>query len=361
MNKRRELRSALFARGLVEHAFGFTVYSSGTTLLPENRFRMTLLTDISTADWMTLGPRLAGTTFVWAGAIKAIAPHTFRNHLASLGWIPRRGLSAAVTAAAGVEVGWGLALVTGLAPAVVYPVTLLLLVVLTSISWWGVHTGKARDCGCYGGYIQPSIGQSVGLNGAFALLVIAAWILGFPSMEVPLWKAAVAIAGGATAAGLADYAQRFLLRTGNLRFDISPLKLGNRWRHSWAGDVTARLEGEMLVAFLGQNCPHCSHFVKIANAMVQSPALPRVVGVMSATDAEVREYCEKLDIRFPVATVSESLMARLTRAVPTAVIVNSGTIQDMWIGSIPPRIVDRFRDAFFPDVAEQAPRSAIVL
>jgi len=88
--------------------------------------------------------------------------------------------------------------------------------------------------------------------------------------------------------------------------------------------------------------------------MVQSPTLPRVVGVIAAPDAEVKSYIDNYGIRFPVSTVSQSLMGRLVRGVPTAVIVESGAIKEMWIGNMPPAIVDRFRDAFFPNLAKVA-------
>lgn len=305
----------------------------------------------SPADWLTLGPRLVGATFIYAGAIKAIAPHTFRSHLRSLGWIRWNLLAPAVTAAAGLEAGWGVALLTGAAPALVYPATLLLLVVLTSISWWGVRSGKAKDCGCYGGYIQPSISQSIAMNATFALLILAAWASRTPSMDITWWRLALILVVGFGFAGLAYSALRFEKKNGRLLFDTSPLKVGNRWKHAWADGTTADVDGEVLVAYLGANCPYCSQFVKVANAMVQSPKLPRVVGVMSAPTEQVQAYIEDYAIRFPVATVSESLFGRLTRAVPTVVIVKSGKIEEMWAGNMPPVIVDRFRDAFFPNVA----------
>lgn len=310
--------------------------------------------DLSTpADWLTLGPRLVGLTFIYAGAIKAIAPHTFQNHLRSLGWIRWNLIAPAVTAAAGLEVAWGVALLTGAATAVLYPATVLLLVVLTSISWWGVRSGKAKDCGCYGGYVQPSIYQSIGLNATFALLIAAAWAARPATMEITWWQLALVVIAGLASAGVAEAAQRFENKNGRLMFDTSPLKVGNKWKHAWADGATADVNGEVLVAYLGMNCPYCSQFVKVANAMVQSPKLPRVVGVISAPENEVKDYIDKYGIRFPVSTVSQSLMGRLTRAVPTAVIVNAGKIEEMWVGNMPPLIVDRFRDAFFPDLVKQ--------
>ena len=307
----------------------------------------------SPSDWLTLGPKLVGLTFIYAGAIKAIAPHTFQNHLRSLGWIPFNRLTPAVTAAAGLEAGWGVALLTGAATAIVYPLTVLLLIVLSSISWWGVKSGKAKDCGCYGGYIQPSIGQSIGINATFSLLTIAAWMARAPTLSIAWWQIVLIVVVGGGLAGLAYAAQQFENKNGRLMFDTSPLKVGKKWKHAWADGGTTEVKGEVLVAYLGTNCPYCSQFVKVGNAMVQSPKLPRVVGVISAPDAEVKDYIEKYGIRFPVSTVSQSMFGRLTRAVPTVAIVKAGVIEKTWAGNMPPEIVDRFRDAFFPDIAKQ--------
>lgn len=310
--------------------------------------------DTGTSALMTIGPRIVGATFIYTGIIKAIAPHTFQNHLSSLGWIPWKFLRPAVTAAAGLEAAWGLALVTGAAPAVFYPATIALLAILTAISWWGVRSGKAKDCGCYGGYIQPSISQSMAINATFIALIALAWRFTTPTMDAALWQITLIVVGGILLAGLTETAQRFESSTGNPMIDTNPLKVGERWKHRWADGATAGIDGEVLVAYLGPNCPYCSQFVKVANAMVQSPTLPKVVGVMSAPDPQVAEYVKNYEVRFPVVTVSQSLMGRLTRAVPTAVLVKSGKIEDMWVGNMPPAIVDRFRDAFFPSLAKQA-------
>jgi hypothetical protein len=213
-----------------------------------------------------------------------------------------------------------------------------------------VRSGKAKDCGCYGGYIQPSITQSVAMNATFALLVAAAWVSRTPTLAVTWWQIASILVIGIACAGVAEAAQRYENKNGKLMFETSPLKIGNKWKHSWADGATSDVAGEVLVAYLGTNCPYCSQFVKVANAMIQSPSLPRVVGVISAPETEVQSYIDTYGIRFPVSTVSQSMMGRLTRAVPTAVIVKSGKIEDMWIGNMPPAIVDRFRDAFFPDL-----------
>lgn len=314
---------------------------------------MTSITNVSTAELISLGSRLVGATFLWTAGIKAIAPHTLSRHLMALGWIPRKWIVLAVTAAAALEAGLGIALLVNLAPGLLLPFTFVLLFVLTGIAVWGVRSGKTTDCGCYGGYIQPSIGQSVGLNALFASLIAAAW-LSQPHIVAPaVWQVIVAAATVIFFGALTHSAQRFKMKHGRPMIETSPLKVGRRWKHSSAGGATSRVDGEVFVSYLGSNCPHCTRWVKWLNAMHQSPRLPAVVGVMSASKEQLDSYVAEKGIRFPVVTVSQTLMGRLTEAVPTTVLVEAGRIAELWQGGTPPpEFVDRFRRAFFPDPVE---------
>lgn len=302
---------------------------------------------------LALAPRIVGATFLWTGAIKAIAPHTFYAHLSTLGWIPRPILSAAVTAAAGFEAAWGLALLTGMAPGVVLPATVVLLALLSAVSWWGVRSGRATDCGCYGGYVQPSIGQSVALNLFFAVLVGAAWMGGATGLVVEAWQTVAVVGATLIFATLTETAQRYSRNNGRPMFDTTPLRVGRRWRNSWADGATSAIGGEVLVAFLGPDCPYCAQWVKVGNAIVQSPRLPRVVGVVAASGERVGAFVDENQVRFPLATISRSLMGRLTQAVPTTVLVEAGRIQKVWVGQMSPEFVDRFKQAFFPQADEK--------
>ena len=291
-------------------------------------------------------------TFIWTAIIKAIAPQTFALHLSRLGWVPNRLIDPAVTASAALEAALGVALVTMMAPGIVLPLTLLLLVVLSAVSWWGVKSGKASDCGCYGGLIQPSIGQSLALNGLYFSLVALAWIAGERSVVPGLWQVLMVIGAGVAAGGFAEAARKALATKGEPLVDLNPLKVGKKWKHRWSGNATAGMTGEYLVAYLGPRCPHCGTFVRIANAMLQSPALPRVVGVTAASKSDLDAFVEEKQIRFPVRTISESLMMRLAYSVPTVALVKDGVIEAHWSGGMPPEFARRFTRAFFPTAGD---------
>src|SRR5512141_2576913 len=92
--------------------------------------------------WLDVAVRLVGVTFLWTGMIKAIAPGNFQQHLGSLGLFPFSWLEWIVAAVAGMELGLGAALLLGVGSRVIIPATLALLVILSSISVWGVQSGK---------------------------------------------------------------------------------------------------------------------------------------------------------------------------------------------------------------------------
>ncbi len=319
-------------------------------------------TNIATAAaW--LAAAAVGATIIWTGVIKAIAPHTFRRHLASLGWIPPKLLSGAVTAAATLEAIWGTALMINVSPGILLPASIVMLAALSTVSWWGVKSGRASDCGCYGGFIQPSIAQSIGLNALFSILLAYAWLVRRDIVAVSTFQIGLVIAVGLLVGSIAEWAQRYERKHGEPKFVASPLKVGAKWNHTWAHNLTRRHDGEFLVALLGPECPYCKQWVKIGNATIQSPTLPKVFGVVGVPAKQRDRFVQEHGIRFPVASISSSLMSRLTQAVPTTMMVDTGTIKHIWVGSMPPEFVQRFRRAFFPDelvemVKEKIPESA---
>lgn len=307
----------------------------------------------SGASWFLVGPWLVGATFLWAGAVKAISPHVFYQHVSRLGWIPGRHVRSAVTAAAGLEGAWGVVLILGVAPALILPATALLLVVLTATSWWGVKSGRTTDCGCYGGYVVPSLAQGILINAAFAALVMSAWLMVPRSGFSADWKLAVTFVVGILFAALAAASLRFLRAHGRLMLDTSPLKAGHRWRARWGARGPDDAE-ELLVSFLGPDCPYCRQWVRVLNAMHKTPGLPRVVGVVATSKEKLETFVENSGIVFPMTTIPQTLMSRLVWAVPTTVLVGSGRIQKQWGGHMPPEFFHRFKRAFFP-AAPQPP------
>lgn len=220
------------------------------------------------------------------------------------------------------------------------------------MSWWGVKSGRAGDCGCYGGYVQPSIGQSLAINASMAVVVVAALLLRAPGSSIDGAKLALSVLALIAVAGFAFYAQRFEEKEGRPLIDTNPLKVGQKWNHSWAGGATKGRGGELLISYLGPDCSFCSTWVRVGNAIDQGPTLPTVIGVMGISAERRDSYVRERQIRFEVSTIGESMMSRLAPAVPTTVLVEDGIIRQTWSGTPPVEFVQRFRDAFFPSVGE---------
>jgi hypothetical protein len=292
----------------------------------------------------SIAAALVGLTFVWSGVIKAISPHVFQQHLVKLG-IPASIVFWSAVVAAGFEVGWGVALILNAAPGFVLPATTMLLIAFSSVSWWGVKSGRATDCGCYGGYVVPSPAESLALNGLFAVLVTFAWVFGV-SAPTPAWKLIAAISAGAVSASLAAAGFEYYAKHGKFMIEMSPLRVGRKWRDRWGARVHG--DGEQLVSYLGPECPHCKQWVRVLNVIEKSPDLPAVVGVVATTGEKLDEFVTSSGIQFPMNTIPQTLMSRLVWGVPTTVLVADGKIQKQWSGQMSPEFFQRFRDAFFP-------------
>jgi hypothetical protein len=312
---------------------------------------MTSFSEISALEWTWVGPRVVGAVLVWTGAIKAAAPGTFRRHLASLGLLPGSLLSAAVTMTAALETGLGTALIVGLAPGITLPGSIVLLLTLSLVSWWGVDSGKTADCGCYGGIIQPSIWQSLALNGLYCVLLIPEWITHAGDNGLVDWKVASVLMAAMIVAIVTEISRRSEIKTGRPLWKKNPLKIGARWRHRWANGATRQLGGEFLVSLLGPECPYCQQWVKVGNVIGQSPSLPRVVGVIGDDRKKIDSFRAEHGVTFTIARISPSLMVRLADVVPTMIHVVSGRISGIWVGQLPPDFVDRMRIAYFPNAA----------
>ncbi|MFN2601772.1 MAG: TlpA family protein disulfide reductase [Gemmatimonadaceae bacterium] len=308
---------------------------------------------------VSAGPWLVGATFLWAGFVKAISPHVFEQHLYKLGSIPRRHVPNFVTLAAALEAGWGAGLILGVAPTLLLPITAFALVALTAISWWGVRSGRTTDCGCYGGYVVPSLAQSIALNTAFVALIIIAWITQ-PEKAGSQWKLVAALAIALIAGTLAAASARFLKKNGRFMIDLSPLKIGRAWRGRWGAKIPDD-NGERLVSFLGPECPHCKQWVRVLNVIDKAPGLPRVMGVVAASGEKLDEFVTTSGIQFPMHTIPQTLMSRLVWGVPTTVLVANGKIQKQWSGQMSPEFFQRFRDAFFPTAGPAATQPPTLL
>jgi hypothetical protein len=300
-------------------------------------------------SWAMLGARAVGLVILAAALMKVAAPFSFYRHVARLDVLPHRALRVFVPTAIGLEGGWGMALAVGLLPWLLLPSSALALVVLTGLTIWSVKSGKTEDCGCYGGFITPSIWQSVALNGVYVLLIAAAWGTSIAGSADAVWKIAAVAITTLLVGGTAEYALRSQFSTGVPLFTPSPLKIGQRWKPQWAGTAANNMEPAHILAYLGPDCPYCKRWVRALNVIHESPALPAVTAIFSSSQNAINDFVRETGVRFPIATISQGRMQRLSSAVPTTVLVEHGTIQDVWAGAtFSKSFTDRFMSVFFP-------------
>lgn len=311
----------------------------------------------TTAVLSLAGPVIVGLTFISSGVIKAVAPHVFQTHLSKLGF-PWKLVPGAVVATAAIETGWGAALMLRTAPRLTIPITIVALIGLTGISWWSVRSGKTTDCGCYGGYVVPSVGQSVALNAAFILLLLVTPLVSNIDSGNQTWKIIASGVAAIASGALAGVGLRTLSKTGSFLIDMSPLKTGREWKSRWGTELSEK--GEHLVSFIGPDCPHCKQWVRVLNAIYQKPGLPTVAGVVATTEEKLQEFISTTGIRFPIHMIPQTLLNRLVYGVPTTVLVSDGLIVNAWSGHMPPEFYNRFRDAFFPPSSELTTAAASV-
>ena len=296
---------------------------------------------------------LVGLVFLVSGLIKSIDPNVFMQHLHQQGWIPSNQLRTATVLVTGLECALGAALLLQVFLHVLLPATLLLLLALTSLTYWSTTSGRTEDCGCYGGMVAITPVQSMLLNGLYAFLIAYSWMV-LEVKDTAAWQVGVALATGATGSVLAEVSRSYQLKNGKKLFMQSPLEPARPFRQRWSGGRTAPnvMQGEVLVAYLGLKCPHCHRWVSVLNLIHRVEGLPTVVGVITGTAEERETFALEHALRFPLATLPRAYMNRLAPAVPTTLLLQDGSIQEKWVGQMSADFVERFKKALFPSLTD---------
>jgi hypothetical protein len=305
---------------------------------------LSFLTDVV----VRFGPVIVGAMFLWTGALKALAPQSFEAHLLYLE-IPGRPSERWLTRiTAGLEGAWGVTLILGIGARVTYPVTAALLLVLAGVTWWSVSSGRTDDCGCYAGMLTPSLSQSMLMNGLMASLCILSWIAEPAYVSWSVGRMLLVVTIAIVFSAITAVSQRLFRERGRALLDVNPLRVNERWNNSWAAGGVTGTEREVMIAFMAPDCPFCREFVKVGNAVTQTPGMPSVIGVFAASPKTVQALVQEYQIRFRVFRISNSLMKRLVTGFPTMALVRNGLVEELWPGRIPSDFVDRFKRALFP-------------
>jgi hypothetical protein len=290
------------------------------------------------------GPRLVGVLLLATGLLKALSPDTFFNHLFRLRIFPPARLRWITPLLVLGETTLGAALIFGFWPAVIWPLTIVILLALAGLTWWSTSTGRVEDCGCYQGMVEVTPAQSMGLNLVYSVLIAAAlWFRpDSAGLEPARWLPVlfVAVATGALF-GLTISRQ---MRGKPPLLDLSVLKPGRRWKTRWLPGATEQLlEGEHLVALLSTTCPYCKRWVKVLNLVHRRPDLPQVTGALVSSMEDMAVFAFTEGTRFPIVTARNNHVWGTLPAVPTAVHLVDGVIQHRWSGLFDAEFMERIR------------------
>ena len=122
------------------------------------------MTSILTASSFSHASILVGIIFLFTSIAKVIEPWKFIEHIAKLKLLhPQLIIFVALTFTA-IESALGIALILGVLPSVMIPVSILLLVGLMVLTYWSTSTRRTEDCGCYNGWLDITPTQSLILN-----------------------------------------------------------------------------------------------------------------------------------------------------------------------------------------------------
>ncbi|NEO54891.1 MAG: hypothetical protein F6K54_18490 [Okeania sp. SIO3B5] len=288
---------------------------------------------------------LVGIVFLLTGIAKVIEPWKFIRHIAQLGLLNQALIVSTSIAFIAIESALGMALILGVFPKVIIPLSILLLVGLSILTYWSTSTGKTEDCACYNGWLEISPSQSLILNFIYISLLVVAEFLGKYQVTV-LWQWVAVLITFITSFALAAGSLEYMQNSSRPYIDFSPLQKNKIWQLEWLGeDSKSLMSGSVILVFMSPQCPQCKNWLKVLKFLQRQDDLPNVAGVVALSNLdEGQDFVDNYALNFPVAVVEQELYKKLRiEAVPTAVVLEDGVIQDKWIGSMPVWFVDKIR------------------
>ena len=289
---------------------------------------------------------LVGIVFLLTGIAKVIEPWKFIDHLAKLKLLPPQSIQFVGLIFTAFESALGVALILGVFPSVIIPVSILLLIGLTILTYWSTSTGRTEDCGCYNGWLDITPNQSLILNFVYLALLVFAAIRGEYQPTV-LWQWLVVLATLLTSYVLATASLEYWIRTNRPYFDLAPVKINRTWQPEWLGEDEdlGLISGNKLVVFLSPQCAQCKKWLNILKVVHYRDDLPDVVGTIAVTKVEeLQEFVDGYGFNYPIIGMEAKQQSKLgIRSFPTAMLLEDGVIKDKWLGVIPEYFIERIR------------------
>ncbi|MGB3204655.1 MAG: MauE/DoxX family redox-associated membrane protein [Crinalium sp.] len=297
-------------------------------------------------DIVNLSSVLVGIVFVLTGVAKVIEPWKFFEHIATLRLLHEfQSIRLTTLTFTGIECALGVALILGVFPSQLIPVSILLLIGLTVLTYWSTFTGRTEDCGCYNGWLKVTPIQSIILNLVYITLLVFAAFFGNYQSTV-LWQWIVVLVTLITSGALASGSLEYYGKNGRPYIDLTPIKANRTWKPEWFGedsDATLFMSGSKLVVFLGIQCPACKNWLNILNLVHYRDDLPFVIGMIALnTIEEGQDFVDSYGLNYPIVPTEQKQQQKLgINAVPTAVLLENGVIKEKWTGTMPEYFIEQ--------------------
>lgn len=287
---------------------------------------------------------VVGSIFLVTGVVKALAPTRFLIHISQLQLFPQKVNIGAAIAFTIIECVLGISLILRLFPQWLFIGTIVLLLLLSSLTYWSTSTKRTDDCGCYNGIIDISPKQSLLLNALYITLMGLAWFYRIADILTVSQQVTALLISLTTSCLLTAVSYVYFWKKKKPILDLDPLKVNRPWQPQWLKEYPESLTTEeKLVVFLMPGCPTCKNWLKVLKVVHQRTDLPDVVAGIPQTSEQVEEFVQSNNINFPVVAMSPTVVARLTNAFPTGVLLEEGIIREKWLGVMPLTFVKRVK------------------
>ncbi len=285
----------------------------------------------------SIGSNTVGIIFLLTGIFKVIEPWKFAQYIAQLNLVIPKLIIPVVLIFTAIESALGVALILGVFLKLIIPTTILLLFGLSMLTYWSTSTGKTEDCGCYNGFLEITPVQSLILNTIYIFLLIFAEFFGKYQSTV-FWQWLVVLIIFLTSYALAASSLEYMQENGRPYIDFTPLQENRMWQIEWLGEDSKSLKsGSVIVVFMSLECSECQRWLGLLKLVQWQDDLPGVVGLIDTENIQAgQNFVNKYFLNFPVVAVDKRLYRKLRiEAVPTAVFLKDGVIQEKWIGLMP--------------------------
>jgi len=318
---------------------------------------------------LTQAPEIIiGCIFLLTGIAKVLEPWKFIQHVSQLRLLKVKLITPVSLTFTAIEVALGVALIMNVAPFIIIPTSIVLLIGFSILTYWSTSTKRTEDCGCYNGWLQITPAQSILLNLVYTtgLILTLAWLgyhEGHQGNTASTWQWLLLLAALIISGVLANASLKYLKENGRPYLDLSPILEQQLWQIQWLGEDITQLHQLMsdvkikILVFLTPGCPLCQNWLEMLKIIHSQERLPDVLVIVDILDSdEKQKFVSDYALDFPVISMVGEQYPKLgINVVPTAVVLQSGVIQHKWLGGQPLAFIEQL---IFPSYYQDDDRPA---